>query len=276
MALDDGRRRKAAVDRDTDRRRAEPTGRVQPAQLFKIVSDLRPIELGLAEDAIFEDVRDLDGFAVRRFHGDLEADLESDRIELDALQSVALHEKKTARDIVNRRERIGKFAGDPRGEDSSFRPVFNAAAFDVAAPDRKAVTTARKCFDHLRNDRRIVAEIAVHRAERFGIGSGELPSVDHSARKPHLTRTVEAADGIASGEAIDDRAGSVGRIVVDDDQFAVEAARTKDVADPCDELLDPPRLIVRRDDDAEFHSGPWAGRCHDLIVYAANARLPCI
>ncbi len=62
---------------------------VKLAQLFEIVEDFFLVEFRFADDAIRKHVRNLDRVAVVTFGDHFEADLETDRVELDAFDRLA-------------------------------------------------------------------------------------------------------------------------------------------------------------------------------------------
>ncbi len=114
---------------------------IELAQLLEVVEDLALIELRLADDAIGEDVRNLDRASVVRLRDHLETDLETDRIEFDAVERVALDQEVAAGDIFHGVSGRASAHRDERRDLAPPRPVLDAAARDVAATDREAVLT---------------------------------------------------------------------------------------------------------------------------------------
>jgi len=66
---------------------------------------------------------------------------------------------------------------------------------------------------------------------------------------------VNHLDRIPRGEIVGDPAGAVGRVVVDDDQIAVDAAGLIGVEDGLDEVGQAVALVVRRSDERQRGSG---------------------
>jgi hypothetical protein len=99
-----------------------------------------------------------------------------------------------------------------------------------------------------------VRKVRIDRAERDGLRTRELPPVDDAGREAHLSGAVQAAHRIPLAlEAIDDRARPVRRVVVDDDDLAVEAVLLEHIVERRDETLDAVGFLVGRDDDRKLH-----------------------
>ena len=142
------------------------------------------------------------------------------------------------------------------------RPVRDAAALDVAASDRKAVLSGFERRDHYREDVDVVAEVGVHRAQRLRLRTRKRPPIDHAARKSELAWTMQTPDRKFGGEAIDDGAGAVGRIVVDDDDLAVKVVRFEHIAHRAQQTLDAAGFVVGWNDDGKREFGHSLARAH--------------
>ena len=68
---------------------------------------------------------------------------------------------------------------------------------------------------------------------------------------------MQNSDPVPSGEAVRQRPGSIGRVVVDDDEFAVDASGSVGREYRVDEVRQSLALIVGRDDNRD---GGWARR----------------
>jgi hypothetical protein len=95
------------------------------------------------------------------------------------------------------------------------------------ASDGQSILSRLQCFDHLGERIDVVTEVGIHRSERDRLMAGDVPAVNHGAGQAELSAAMEAANRQISRELLDDGAGPVGRVVVDDDDLAVQAVCVK-------------------------------------------------
>ena len=82
---------------------------------------------------------------------------------------------------------------------------------------------------------------------------------------------MQAANRIRCRKPVDDRSGAVGRVVVDDDDLAVEAVRAKTRVERRDQAFDALGLIVRRNHDRELERGRAGVDVEAIVVMPACA-----
>ena len=104
-------------------------------------------------------------------------------------------------------------------------PVAGAAARDVAAADDDVGRRDLHDREHARQQLGRMAEVGIDHADDRRAGRCE--ALDHRGAETELAGAVHDGDAIASREVVGERAGAIGRVVVDDDQLAVDAARQR-------------------------------------------------
>src|SRR4029077_17163115 len=103
------------------------------AELLEILPDFATAELRGAELAVTERVAPLDDRLRSRARDPLEADLEADRVQVNAVDRGATHRKESTRGIAHRHEDVPHKAGHARDDAAAKGPVHRRAPLDVAA-----------------------------------------------------------------------------------------------------------------------------------------------
>jgi hypothetical protein len=146
----------------------------------------------------------------------------------------------------------------------------------VTAPNCEIGATRSQRVEHFWQNRRIVLQVRVHGDEIAGRGTQH--SLDAGACQAAPADPVQAADaGIVACDLLGALRGTVGAVVIDDDDFpgfAVE--RGRDVLDHHGEVVD---LVEGRDDNRYFgrrrHEGNmahWSARTTREIRNEIKAR----
>ena len=113
---------------------------------------------------------------------------------------------------------------------------------------------------------RRVAEIRVHDAN--DVGDGEREAVQNSAPQPELARPMDHANASASRPLLGAVAGSIARVVVDDDHLDIHPVGVGDVKDPLEELVQAVALVVGRNDERQI----WTRHCEPPVGGVASVR----
>jgi hypothetical protein len=98
-----------------------------------------------------------------------------------------------------------------------------------------------------------MAQVGVDHADDFGVAG--LEALDDRGAEPELAGAVNDLDRIARREIVGDAARSVRRIVVDDDQVALDAARLIGVENGFHEIGQAVALVVGRRDERQRGGG---------------------
>jgi hypothetical protein len=101
-----------------------------------------------------------------------------------------------------------------------------------------------------------MTQIGVDHADDLGVARVE--PLDDGGAQTELAGTMDDLDGIPRRQVVGDAARAVGRVVVHDDEIAVDAARLICVEHGLDEIGQAVALVVRRSDERQRRSGGGA------------------
>ena len=137
-----------------------------------------------------------------------------------APRQIAADQEEAGRGVAHRRQPARHQAGEPRHQQPAEPPVARAAAGDVAAADTKSADVLLHDGQHARQQRGGWLRSASITPTIGALRGGE--AFDDGRAEAELAGAVQHRDPVARRELVGERAGAVRRVVVDDDELAVE------------------------------------------------------
>jgi hypothetical protein len=253
-------------------REARVAKRVQLGDVQRVLREHPQALLALAELAIFEHDRDLGDAHRRGLHRDLEHDLPANGVERQTGQQRLAHRHEAGRRVGHAGQAEGHQRSQLRLELREQRPVVRPAARHMPAADHDVGLVLCDQLDHPRQRGGGMAAIGIHDdADRRG---GRLEAAQHRGREAPLFGAADAAHRVVARERLGDVGGAIRRVVVDDDDLALHAARTQALRDARHDHGQRGRLVERGQDDRDrrcvrLHRGR-ASYTHPLGTHAAR------
>lgn len=195
---------------------------VEAGEVFEVAELFAHGELGFAVDTVAEGDGDF-GDAVGGdvcFDEKFEGDFVANGVEgVGVAEAVAAHGEEAGHGVFDGADEGFGEEGSAGGiKPAEAGPVFGAAAVAVAGADDEIGFVALELFDHGGDGVGGVAEVGVHDDDIFVVGQGHAGE-DSGGEAAFADADFVSELGVSQGEVVQDFAGAVVGVVVDDDDF---------------------------------------------------------